>query len=724
MAEIRIEANQVFGNQGHLYLVFVDDVGQEFVIRGGPAAPIARDPLTIEVNVPMDDSRDNRPIADRDARGSIVIDLEGRDAAQVWEIMVQQAQGIADAQLPYVLIFQNSNSTIASVLHSVGINVADFTPDQPDIGDDNYPAIGNNLTAHVRELSGENGRDIIVGGENGDLLRGGENIDTLFGGFGDDLLYASSIIESESITLDNGDTIAGFEREDPGNYLVGGGGADIYAVSAALVGSAGYSIFSDNTTGYSNYVWPASEIGELNWEAIGTSATFEVFDVIRLDGADVSAVSATATINADPSGFGPVFNDEGYAEVSSEDNEIWMPFATYGSTTWYALDPDNVLFDDIIIETRFIVVDTREEYTDENGNLIEAETYVFVVSGGNGGPDSGYEAVFFSIDFTFENFLNGDFGIYLEGYQGMRAGTAGDDGLDGNDLDDTFFADAGNDSIDGRDGIDTAQVDGTWSDFAFGADAAGADFTMTDMNTTSGIDDGTDRLTNIEQLDFSDGSTGNVVNGDLTRISLIDAAGLLVANTVIDTADLRNWSSYIDILDTDGNRDTRIMDYDDGRVYETDFVDGVRSSVFAQDIANAVAWHTLTQNYDENGIITDQIANYDDGRVFTTDFVDGVRATQFGQDVADIVAWDTLTRIFDDNGLIASQIAYYDDGRVYENTYENGVLASQFGEDVDNVFAWATRETFYDDMGNRTSLTITLDDGTINTILFDDVLVA
>jgi len=35
MADIRIEAKQVMGAADHLYLVFVNDAGAEFVIRGG-----------------------------------------------------------------------------------------------------------------------------------------------------------------------------------------------------------------------------------------------------------------------------------------------------------------------------------------------------------------------------------------------------------------------------------------------------------------------------------------------------------------------------------------------------------------------------------------------------------------------------------------------------------------------------------------------------------------
>ena len=135
MAEIRIEGKPVFGTGDHLYLVFADDSGAEFVIRGGPQpGTLAGDPITVEVGVPMGDSEENgsadyRPIEDREARGSRIIGLEGRDASEVWNIMLQQAQQIAAHQYNYNLTSQNSNSTVSSVLHAVGINVETILPD-------------------------------------------------------------------------------------------------------------------------------------------------------------------------------------------------------------------------------------------------------------------------------------------------------------------------------------------------------------------------------------------------------------------------------------------------------------------------------------------------------------------------------------------------------------------------------------------------------------------
>ncbi len=143
----------------------------------------------------------------------------------------------------------------------------------------------------------------------------------------------------------------------------------------------------------------------------------------------------------------------------------WEVARTDGSTTWYMTEGQ--FFDEWTAATEFFVVDTREAYTDADGVEIAAQTYVFAVDGGNGGPDSGHYPEFFQINFTFENFINGDFGIFLPGFGASRLGTAGNDHLAGNDSDDTVEALDGDDRIYGTLGAD--RIDGgegsDWVDY-------------------------------------------------------------------------------------------------------------------------------------------------------------------------------------------------------------------------------------------------------------------
>ncbi len=138
MAEIRIEGFEVFGNNpgdaGHLYLVYVDDKGEEYVIRGGKS--IMTGVIELEINRPIGDSEDERveyinwkkvPVSPED-RGSIVLKLGGRDASAVWQQMVAYAQKIDDAKIGYNLFGPNSNTVIAAILKHVGIDVKDYLP--------------------------------------------------------------------------------------------------------------------------------------------------------------------------------------------------------------------------------------------------------------------------------------------------------------------------------------------------------------------------------------------------------------------------------------------------------------------------------------------------------------------------------------------------------------------------------------------------------------------
>jgi hypothetical protein len=132
MVQIRIEGKWVIPlAAGHLYLVFVDDDGHEYVIRGGPTPgwnyPVFGS-IVLEPGTLLSAGEDSRLPEQRHLFGSTVIDLEGRDAHKVWAQMIQHAHGIASANLPYDIVgqMQNSNSVVASVLHSAGIEAAPY----------------------------------------------------------------------------------------------------------------------------------------------------------------------------------------------------------------------------------------------------------------------------------------------------------------------------------------------------------------------------------------------------------------------------------------------------------------------------------------------------------------------------------------------------------------------------------------------------------------------
>lgn len=180
--EIRIEGQPVFlfGDTGndHLYLVLAAPDGQEWVLRGYPSGIFGTGRIIVEDSVPIADSADYRAFEDRALYGSRVLDLGGRDAQAVWEIMRQQARAIEEADVSYSVFSLNSNSAVASMLHVVGIPIADVMPDQLD-REDNYP--GTDAIVDTFDF-------VLTGGADGDRIHGGRQNDTLSGAGGDDVL--------------------------------------------------------------------------------------------------------------------------------------------------------------------------------------------------------------------------------------------------------------------------------------------------------------------------------------------------------------------------------------------------------------------------------------------------------------------------------------------------------------------------------------------------------
>lgn len=237
MAEIRIEGKTAAAFGDHLYLVFVNDLGQEFVIRGGPASdnPLSFGSIVTEAGVPMAVSEDSRPIEDRADFGSQVLDLGGRDAADVWKVMVRAAELIGSAGIDYDALGPNSNSTVASVLYTVGIDADAVEPDVPGINF--FPGISNDLLEDfVRSFAVEHttdADDIVHGGSLDDTLAGGLGDDSIYGGAGGDLIIA----DFGSDVLDGGqdDGFFGGESVDRVDYRG-------FSRDAATVPSRGLSI--------------------------------------------------------------------------------------------------------------------------------------------------------------------------------------------------------------------------------------------------------------------------------------------------------------------------------------------------------------------------------------------------------------------------------------------------------------------------------------------------
>lgn len=210
----------------HLYLVktVTDEAGQvldERVIRGDLGGDLT---LEIQADIPLARSADARGSATPEQRNHTVLNLGGRDPEAVWQLMAQHAVNVDRANLRYgVDSFgfstgdgANSNTLVASALHTVGINLAANLPDGVTF---NEVPLFNRLDEMVVNdiLAGQTGNDRVYGGVGNDRIQGGDGADRLYGESGSDYLVGGA-----GDDLLDGST--GVDRMD------GGAGNDTYRV--------------------------------------------------------------------------------------------------------------------------------------------------------------------------------------------------------------------------------------------------------------------------------------------------------------------------------------------------------------------------------------------------------------------------------------------------------------------------------------------------------------
>lgn len=263
MSRISLESKDVVRIGQHLYIVFQDDAGQEYVIRGGPQndfPPFGN--IKVETGL-LSGSEDARGSETPAARGSVDLEVGDRDPADVWHVMMQQAAEIDAEGLPYraAIGAQNSNSVVSSVLHAAGVSPYADTPSNASpiqfAGRANYLAVSSSLSGTERDdiiqghtksdvLYGEGGDDKLYGGSGNDTLSGGWGVDLLSGGLGKDTADYSFYEAADDIHVNLGSgkawTVHSYGSPPAVEKLVsienvtGGGGNDV------LVGSSGSNI--------------------------------------------------------------------------------------------------------------------------------------------------------------------------------------------------------------------------------------------------------------------------------------------------------------------------------------------------------------------------------------------------------------------------------------------------------------------------------------------------
>lgn len=171
MSTLSVESTDVYLLGQHMYIVYKNDAGQEYVIRGGPESdnPLSFGNVAVEVGVPIGLSEDARGDDTPQDRGSVTINTGTRNADDVWHILKDQASDIDSAALDYDVLSQNSNSVISSVLYSAGIDPRYVRPSNAPwsqfVGKGNYLDVSSNLSGSERD-------DIMWGYTLDDTLKG------------------------------------------------------------------------------------------------------------------------------------------------------------------------------------------------------------------------------------------------------------------------------------------------------------------------------------------------------------------------------------------------------------------------------------------------------------------------------------------------------------------------------------------------------------------------
>ncbi|MGF9763302.1 calcium-binding protein [Microvirga sp. 0TCS3.31] len=234
----------------HLYLVkrVTDEQGNvvsEKVIRGTAGGEGELETLA---GVDLASSPDRRGSDTLEERHHTPLNLAGRDADDVWSIMVQHARNIDRADLDYSVDISkdlpgddlNSNSVVASVLHTIRVDWAKTLPsgisrsEVPLVGQIQYMEVNDVLrgTESSDAILGGVGNDSISGFGQDDLLSGESDNDRLSGGTGDDSVVGGT----------GNDRIFGGGGDD---VLRGSSGADAFIFHARPGGSAGIDIIRD-----------------------------------------------------------------------------------------------------------------------------------------------------------------------------------------------------------------------------------------------------------------------------------------------------------------------------------------------------------------------------------------------------------------------------------------------------------------------------------------------
>ena len=229
----------------HLYLVFRDINGDEYVLRSGPEESFwPFGDMEIEVNVAMENSIDDRDGDSPEDRSSTALDFAGLTDDEAWAFMVKYARLIDDAGYDYKLLTENSNAFVGALLYSAG-----GTPfEQLPAGFDPDDFIGFSSWDNIVDDVAPPADNIFYGTSGDDLMAGLQIDETLMALGGDDVVRAGrgddTLVGRRVMTPSDGGAGNDYLFGDAGNdYIDGGSGAD------RMEGGLGDDVYSRDNAG-------------------------------------------------------------------------------------------------------------------------------------------------------------------------------------------------------------------------------------------------------------------------------------------------------------------------------------------------------------------------------------------------------------------------------------------------------------------------------------------
>ena len=175
---------------------------------------------------------------------------------------------------------------------------------------------------------------------------------------------------------------------------------------------------------------------------------------------------------------------------------------------------------------------------------------------------------------------------------------------------------------------------------------------------------------------------------------------------------VKSWTSIETFYDPAGQVEARITNYDDGRLRQDSFENGIRTNTEIQDNAygggeSQYPWTAINISYDETGKIAAKHTIYDDGRVKTDSYEDGVRTSSTIEDRflfnGGNYDWDQQQFVYAEDGSVASREISYDNGDAVQSVYDNGLRIERSEFDGDGSEAWLGRTTSYNADGSVAS---------------------